>query len=152
MSRSLVKRGLAWRITATPPMTTKSTPLSVSRLSNSRSRNAGCSNPSSDEFTATPGSGERQHPTLGVHRFDLTHTCGGRQLELLADEALIDASASDGSVQRQLGPGRPEPILECCHRRFCTGTLEPRNRRLADPQPSTELRLRQPRSLSGALQ
>src|SRR6185437_15303095 len=112
MSRSLVKRGLACVITATPPTTTKSTSASVKRSSSVRNRSSGVFSQGSDALTATPGARQRELARLGVHRFDATNALCRRQLEMLADQALVDPGASRLCVERQAVPGRPERSIE----------------------------------------
>src|SRR5580693_5640868 len=141
MSRSLVNRGLACRITATPPMITKSTPPSVSRCSRSRSWSWGLTDHCSGVFTATPGTGQRQHAGLGVHGFDLAEPFSRRQFQVLANQALIHTWATWRCLQPQAMPGCPERIVKSVNGGIGVWSLQLGYGSLADPQSTSEVSL-----------
>src|SRR5580704_1025580 len=149
MSRSRVKRGLAWRTTATPPTITKSTSASVRRRSRLPKRKAGWSSQDSGVFTATPRARQSECARLRVHRFESVQPLAGRQFELLADQALVHAAAAGRRLQLQAASRRPQSARERLEGRIRARTLQLRDRRLADSQAQRELPLRQPRLAAG---
>src|SRR3954452_23825187 len=111
MSRSFVKRGLAWAITATPPITTKSTPPATSRRSRRLGRNSG-------QLATCTCSRAREVARLPVHRLQALDPLCGRQLELLADEALVDRWRSGLGLETQPTPHGMQRVLDRSHGRI----------------------------------
>src|ERR1700728_1492657 len=108
MSRSLVKRGLACRTTATPPTITKSTPASVKRRSRLPSLNVGRSRGDSDTLAAAPRARSSERLCGRMHLFQAAQPFRGRKRELLADEALIHATLARRSQELQPMASSPE--------------------------------------------
>src|SRR5436853_1326002 len=136
MSRSLVKRGLACTTTATPPMTTKSTPASTSADISRVGRKSG-------QFATRPLPGPRQLPALLVHALQCLQPLRGSELEVLADQALVDGRVVSLGSQREPVTGRMERAIERLDGGIRRSILEPRDDRLRDAQAPRELGLRQ---------
>src|ERR1700722_18528574 len=146
MSRSLVKRGLACRTTATPPTITKSTPASLRRRSRLPSLNVGWSSEDSDTTTTAPRARSSECLCRRMHLFQSAQPLRGRKLELLADEALIDAARARRSLKLQAVAGRPERCGEGLEGGVRAQALQLRNRSLGDAETERELSLGEPGS------
>src|SRR5580704_12640820 len=141
MSRSLVKRGLACRTTATPPTITKSTSAFVRRRSRLPSLNVGWSRRDSDT-PAAPSACSSERLCRRMHLFQSAQPLRGRKFELLAHEALIHTSRSRRSLELQAMAGSPERSGKGLERRICARALQLRNRCLGNAETERELSLR----------
>src|ERR1700722_13716924 len=105
MSRSRVKRGLAWITTATPPMTTKSTPARTSAPISVVGRKSG-------QLATMLLAGSHELARLLVHRFQAVYSLRWVQFELLADQAVIDAGLSWACRNDQLKPRCAQRVIQ----------------------------------------
>src|SRR5271165_3426010 len=136
MSRSRVKRGLAWTTTATPPMATKSTPARTSAPSSDVGRKSG-------QLATVHRAGLRELASLLVYRFQAAQSLCWCQFELLTDQAFIDGGSSRSCRNYQLNTGCSQRTIQCGEARVRVGSLELRHGCLADREPPCELSLRQ---------
>src|SRR5579872_1471351 len=105
MSRSRVKRGLAWITTATPPMTTKSTSARTSAPISVVGRKSG-------QLDTMPLTGGCELARLLVHRFQAAYSLRWVQFELLADQALVDSGPSRACRNHHLKPRRSQRAIQ----------------------------------------
>src|SRR5450759_1229860 len=106
MSRSRVKRGLAWTTTATPPMTTKSTPACTSAPIRAVGRKAG-------QLATVHFAGACEPTRLLVHRFKAVHSLRGLEFELLADQAFVHCRSPRACPNNQLDSRRSQGAIQC---------------------------------------
>src|SRR5919204_5721196 len=135
MSRSLVKRGCAWRTTATPPTMTKSTPASTRR---SR-RRAGWK---SVQLATRACPRKGQDARLAGHALEAPQTLHRRELELLANQALVDTGRPRRGGQDELVPQRVERVGDSPQGGVRVLALPRRDRRLRRSHAPGELALR----------
>src|SRR5919198_135294 len=134
MSRSLVNLGCACSTTATPPTMTKSTSARTRR----ESRRVGWK---SVHVATRTRSGEHELAALRRHPFELSQPLARRKLELLANEALVDASLFRRRVERELEAERVESVGHRADGRIAVGALEGRDRGLCRSHAGRELTL-----------
>src|SRR5512132_583221 len=134
MSRSLVNRGCACSTTATPPTITKSTSAATRRVSS----RAGSK---SVQLATRPCPREGQDAGLAGHRLEAFEPLRRGELELLADEALVDAGRLRGRAQDELVPQRVERVGNGSDRRVGVPALERGDRRLRRSHAPGELLL-----------
>src|SRR5437764_3461874 len=98
MSRSCVNLGIAWRTTATPPTTTKSTSAPARRRRIPLGTNSG-------QLTTVSSPDLRQLHPLAVHLLEQVQPLLRCQFELSADQALVHAGGLPAEGQAEVVPG-----------------------------------------------
>jgi hypothetical protein len=86
--------------------------------------------------------------SLLVHRFQAVYSLRGLQLELLADQAVIDAGLSCACRYDELKPRCSQRAIQCGEAWVRVSPLELSNRGLADRESRREIGLRESRSPS----
>src|SRR5438270_13422518 len=137
MSRSRVKRGVAWTTTATPPITTKSTPARTRAPISTVGRKSG-------QFATVHLAGGCELASLLIHRFQAAQPLYRRQFELLANEAFVDAGSSRSRRDHELDPGCTQGAVERCEAWVRVGPLELSHSCLADRESLREIDLGHP--------
>src|ERR1700727_532203 len=117
MSRSRVKRGLAWITTAAPPMTTKSTPACTSAPISVVGRK-------SAQLATMLLASDCELASLLVHRFQAVHSLCWLQFELLAGQAVIDGGLSRACRNDPLKPCRSQGAIQGGWGRVGGGAVE----------------------------
>src|SRR5436190_21131659 len=134
MSRSFVNRGLACATTAMPPTTTKSTFASASFRMSRVGRNSG-------QLATRALSRVGDQATLVVHRLERVDALRRRELEVLADQALVDRRPVGLGGQRQPAPGGTQRAVEGFDGGVRRRILETGDHGLSDTEASRELSL-----------
>src|SRR5277367_6541902 len=142
MSRSRVKRGLAWTTTATPPITTKS----ISPCTSAPIRAAGWK---SGQFATVRLARAGQPSSLLVHHFQALQSLCRLEFELLADQAFIDRRPARACGKNQLDSRCAQSPIQRGQAWVRVGSLELSDGRLADRQALPKLGLRQSCASSG---
>src|SRR5271165_2943297 len=139
MSRSRVKRGLAWTTTATPPITTKSTPAPTSAPISAVGRKSG-------QLATVQLASGCEPASLLVHRFQAPESFCWPQFELLAYQAFIDGGPSRACCEHQLSTGCSHGAIQRGEAGVRVGSLELSHGCLADREPLCEIGLGQSRA------
>src|SRR3954469_10595283 len=143
MSRSCVNATDPWTTAATPPTTTKSTSPSTSRVSRARGLNSGSScTPALDHLVP-------QLSHVSIPRLEPGEPLVGRKSQRLVQQRLVDARLARHDLEYERSAHGVERALERGDRDLVTGRLQPRDRRLRDPEPAGERRLGESLGLAG---